>query len=56
MPQAVVLRGLCGRWLWMSHSVLCRLSVLMLVGAAHRAAVDLIIRDIPVWLWRGYRS
>ena len=39
-----------------SHSVLCRLSVLRLVGAAHRAAVDLTIRDIPVWLWLGYRS
>ena len=40
----------------MSHSVHCRLSVLRLVGAAHRAAVDLSIRDIPVWLWRGHRS
>ena len=40
----------------MSHSVLCRWSILRLVRAAHRAAVDLTIRDIPVWLWCGYRS
>ena len=48
--------GKCGRRLWMSHSVLCRWSILRLVRAAHRAAVDLTIRDIPVWLWCGYRS
>ena len=54
MPQAVVPGA--DLWLWMSHSVLCRLSVLRLVGAAHRAAVDLSIRDIPVWLWCGHRS
>ena len=37
----------------MSHSVLCRWSIVRLVRAAHRAAVDLTIR---VWLWCGYRS
>ena len=41
---------------WMSHSVLCRWSLLRLVRAAHRAAMDPTIGDIPVWLWCGYGS
>ena len=37
----------------MSRNLLCRWSALMLVRAAHRAAVGLTIRDISVWFWFG---
>ena len=40
----------------MSHSMLCRLSGSRLVGAAHRAAVNLAIGDISVRLWGVYHS
>ena len=33
----------------MSHSLLCLWAALMLVRAAHRAAVDLTVRDIAVF-------
>ena len=42
----------CGSRLLMSHSLLYR-SALMLVRVAHRAAVNLTVRDITVRFWFG---
>ena len=63
VPQAAVPVGNlavqgceCGLRLLMSHSLLYLWAALMLVRAAHRAAVDMTVRDITVWFRFGDSS